>query len=203
MARPRAFDEAAVLARARDLFWERGYAATSIGDLERGLGISRSSLYATFGDKRALYDRTLAAYRDENLGRLRTLLTEATDLRATLERVFADAAAAKADCRAGARGCYVVNATTEMANACADALGFVSGNRERFVALLREALTRARDAGQLAREADPQALANYLFVCYNGLQVVVQTDIPRTELAAAVRLGVAALPWTEASATAS
>ncbi len=61
MARTREFDENVVLERARDLFWEQGYTATSIQDLEKALGISRSSIYASFGSKRALYDKTLAA----------------------------------------------------------------------------------------------------------------------------------------------
>ena len=206
MARPRSFDETAVLERARDLFWERGYSATSIGDLERALGISRSSLYATFGDKRALYDRTLAAYQRDNLARLRALLAETPDLRATLTELFVDAALASADCPAGARGCYIVNATTEMANACPRALHFVSDNRERFVAILAEGLAAARARGQLAPPTEHEAgarpaddrdvdLANYLFVCYNGLQVALQTGIAREDLVAAVRRGVDALPW--------
>ncbi|MEL7378280.1 MAG: helix-turn-helix domain-containing protein, partial [Bacteroidota bacterium] len=60
------FNESEVLDKARDLFWERGYHATSISDLEKALGLSRSSLYNSFGGKRALYDLTLARYRDDS-----------------------------------------------------------------------------------------------------------------------------------------
>ena len=198
MARTKAYDENTVLAKARDLFWQRGYTATSIGDLERSLGVSRSSLYAAFGGKRALYDRTLTTYQDENLDRLRTLLEQATDLRQALTELFTTAALAQdTDCRSGARGCYVVNATTELANACPEALNFVADNRERFVALLHDALARAQVRGKLAVQGSVAEWANYLFVCYNGLQVVVQTDIPRPDLVAAVRRSVAALPWVE------
>ena len=195
MARPRSFDEAQVLERARDLFWERGYSATSIGDLERALGISRSSLYASFGDKRALYDRTLEAYQRDNLTRLERLLTESAGLRDTLTTLFTEAASAAADCPAGSRGCYIVNATTEMANACPQALHFVSDNRERFVAILARGLAAAQASGQLDAEADVTDLANYLFVCYNGLQVAVQTGIARGALVRAVVRAVDGLPW--------
>ena len=68
MPRETAFDETIILERARDLFWEKGYTATSIQDLEQALGIRRSSIYNTFGGKRQLYDRTLAQYQEENLG---------------------------------------------------------------------------------------------------------------------------------------
>lgn len=92
MARTREFDEQAVLEKARDLFWERGYTATSIRDLEEHLGISRSSIYLFFGGKRELYDRTLAMYRKENMARLAKKLKEAPDLRQALIDLFTQTA---------------------------------------------------------------------------------------------------------------
>lgn len=196
MARPKSFDEAVVLEKARDLFWERGYTATSVGDLEKATGIRRSSLYQTFGDKRQLYDRTLAAYQHEHLGRLRRALAEAEDPRTTLKQLMATAArATEPDCRASSRGCYVVNATTEMANNCGEALRFVTDNRQQFVAILTDFLAGAQERGRLDAKADPAEWANYLFVCYNGLQVVVQTGIDREALARAVGRAADALPW--------
>ena len=197
MPRTKTFDEAEVLGRARDLFWRRGYTATSIGDLEKHLGISRSSLYQTYGGKRELYDRTLAAYQEHNMGALRKKLLGGDGLRAALTDLFTHAATAEhPDCTSKARGCYVVNATTEMANSCTDALNFVSKGREKFVAILREALARARVQGELEAQANPYELANYLFVNYNGLQVVVQTGIDRRDLVKAIKHSVDSLPWS-------
>ncbi|WP_020566828.1 TetR/AcrR family transcriptional regulator [Neolewinella persica] len=197
MARTKEFDEQVVLEKARDLFWERGYTATSIRDLEEHLGISRSSIYMFFGGKRELYDRTLAAYRDENMTRLEKTLGAAEDLRQALIDLFtATARQSHPDCKAQARGCYVVNATTEMANSCAEALSFAAESREQFVAIMKAALARAQEQGKLEEQADPAELANYLFVCYNGLQVVVQTNIERATLVKAVVRGVEGLPWT-------
>lgn len=196
MARTKEFDEQVVLEKARDLFWERGYTATSIRDLEEHLGISRSSIYLTFGGKRELYDRTLAAYREENMTRLEKTLLRTEDLRHALIEMFTTAARqTHPDCKAQARGCYVVNATTEMANSCSDSLGFVSGNREQFVAIMQAALARAQEQGMLDKQADPVELANYLFVCNNGLQVAVQTNIEREALVKAMVLSVKGLPW--------
>lgn len=197
MARSKAFDTDRVLAKARDLFWQRGYTATSIQDLERRLGISRSSLYRTFGGKRQLYDQTLVAYQRENLSSLRGALLETDDLRRALDELFRSAALEQhPDCRTKSRGCYVVNATTEMANSCSEALHFVARNRERFVAILTEALAGAQVRGELDERSDAGELANYLFVCYNGLQVVVQTQIERDKLVRVMKRAVEGLPWS-------
>lgn len=198
MPRTKEFDETEVLEKARDLFWERGYSATSIQDLERHLGISRSSLYRTFGGKRELYDRTLAGYQDEKMSRLQQLLAGTGHLRTILTELFTSTARQQhPDCQANARGCYVVNATTEMANACTRALTFVAQNRERFVTIMADALARAQVRGELEEQSDPVELADYLFVCYNGLQVVVQTRIERDKLVKAVERAVRGIPWLD------
>ena len=65
MARPREFDEAAVLDAAIERFWERGYEATSVRDLADEMNIAGASLYNAFGDKRSLYARALNRYLDQ------------------------------------------------------------------------------------------------------------------------------------------
>ncbi|MEJ0106748.1 MAG: helix-turn-helix domain-containing protein [Bacteroidota bacterium] len=59
MARTKVFDEQMVLDKAMNLFWQKGYNATSAQDLVNGLSISRSSLYDTFGDKHSLFVKAL------------------------------------------------------------------------------------------------------------------------------------------------
>ena len=68
MARPREFDETAVLRAAIHCFWSRGYEATSVRDLAEKMGITGASLYNAFGDKRSLYRRALAYYVNESFG---------------------------------------------------------------------------------------------------------------------------------------
>jgi len=65
VGRPKQFDDDSVVRAARDLFWERGYASTSMADLQDATGLSRSSLYQAYGSKQGLFGRALASYCDE------------------------------------------------------------------------------------------------------------------------------------------
>ena len=182
------------LERARNLFWKKGYAATSIQDLERELGIKRSSIYNTFGGKRQLYDRTLRDYQALNQQLLRERLLSGGSVRTALTTLFAQATGLGEEDLP--RGCYIVNAGSELAAVDAEMLDFVSGNREAFVSILEEALVGAQERGELAPNADTRLSANYLFIWYNGIRVSTQSAMPAEELAASVQLGVSALPWT-------
>lgn len=62
MARTKEFDPDAALQSALELFWRRGYEATSMADLVEHLGIGRASIYATFGNKHELYLKALDRY---------------------------------------------------------------------------------------------------------------------------------------------
>ena len=76
MARPRKFDEAHVVAASRDLFWNQGYAATSIDDLSAATGLGRGSFYKAFGDKRSMFLRGLELYCTEAVDGIRAELRD-------------------------------------------------------------------------------------------------------------------------------
>jgi TetR/AcrR family transcriptional repressor of nem operon len=80
MARTKLFSEEAILDKAMKLFWEKGYNATSAQDLVDGLGISRSSLYDTYGDKHSLFVTALKRYRKERIDPVLEGIDTATDL---------------------------------------------------------------------------------------------------------------------------
>ena len=66
MARPKSFDEQTALRAAAELFWTHGYDATSMAELEEGMGMGRQSIYNAFGDKRELFLKALAWYTEQN-----------------------------------------------------------------------------------------------------------------------------------------
>lgn len=171
MARTKEFDPDAALAAALELFWRRGYEATSMSDLVDHLGVGRASLYATFGTKRELYLKALDRYGEwtdpvvtEELSRPGPALP---GVRAVVRRYAAEASGERRD-----RGCFVTNTAVELAAHDQDAAQRVRARWQHLETLLVSALTRALAQGELAPEKDPRALARMLLVLFQGVRVV-------------------------------
>ena len=88
MPRPKSFDRDEVLEQAMNLFWDFGYGATSIQDLENHLGINRVSLYREFGSKHDLFLAALDKYCDEVMSSGLAVLTSSSDGLASIRRFF-------------------------------------------------------------------------------------------------------------------
>src|SRR6201990_3023610 len=88
MARKKEFDEEAILDKAVDLFWQNGYHATSAQHLVDALGISRSSLYDTYTDKRTLFLKALKQYQDKNTKALVGFANRAMDGEQAIRDIF-------------------------------------------------------------------------------------------------------------------
>ncbi len=186
MARTKEFDPDAALQAALELFWRRGYEATSMSDLVEHLGIGRASLYATFGSKHELYLKALDRYgqtHDPDL--LRELSQPGPALPAVraLVRRFADEAASD---ESRLTGCFVANTAAELAPHDPAAARRVEQSWNHLETLLHSALVRARTQGELAADRDPLALARMLLVLMQGLRVVgkASTDPARVRVAA-------------------
>src|ERR1041384_4268878 len=115
--RPRAYDPQVAIARAAEKFWEAGYAGTSLDDLVAATGMNRPSLYAAFGDKRAIYLKTLDYYMEEGQVLARAALAGDPSLREFLARFYGKALDLYFG--DGPRGCYTVG--TAAVAAVADA----------------------------------------------------------------------------------
>ncbi|MFE9043949.1 TetR/AcrR family transcriptional regulator [Streptomyces sp. NPDC012421] len=186
MARTKEFDPEAALQAALDLFWARGYEATSMADLVEHLGIGRASIYATFGNKHELYLKALDRYlesRDPGLVEELSAPGPALPAVRTLVRRFAAEATAE-----GLRltGCFVTNSAAELAPRDPVVARRVELSWEQIETLLHSALTRARAQGELPEDRDPRALARMLLVLLQGIRVVgkASTDPARVRDAA-------------------
>jgi len=111
VGRPRSFDEDVALRHATELFWEKGYAATSLDDLLAAMGIARSSFYSTFGSKQKVLWAALALYTDELVGRMRDAAAAEPTPRRALAAVLAIAGCSVRP----SQGCLFVNIATELA----------------------------------------------------------------------------------------
>src|SRR6185503_21291753 len=87
--RPRSYDPDLALERATEVFWDAGYAASSLDALSAAMDMNRPSLYGAFGDKETLYLTTLERYRDEGLREMREALDPQRPLRDGLAAVYA------------------------------------------------------------------------------------------------------------------
>ena len=178
MARPPKFDRDQALVKAMHLFWERGFDGTSINDLTAAMDISAPSLYATFGDKQALFDAAVDLY--EQAAVVPPALGEST-ARGVVEQILNRAVDLYAR-PAHPRGCLVI-ADPRLKERR------LSG-RDALVTRLR----RAKRAGDLPADSDPRALADYIDLVLRGLSSQARDGATRTQLRAAADVALAAWP---------
>ena len=181
MARPRAFDEAEVLDRAVDLFWERGYEATSIADLEEHLGLGRQSLYNTFGDKEHLFLKALERYAERGHEMRKELLMRPGAGLAEI-RAFFDANVNLLTEGGHRRGCLVANSIVEPAGDIPEVQGQCRLNQRRLGAGLRHALKGAVTAGELPAGFDVEVGVSLLVSQIYGLVVMSRSGASAAEL---------------------
>jgi TetR/AcrR family transcriptional regulator, transcriptional repressor for nem operon len=181
MARTREFDVDTALANAMNVFWTKGYEAASLDDLCEVTGLSRSSLYATFGSKRDLLLRSVDRYVDERNPRLAAVLAQPIPVReafAVLARQFIDQIVSGS----GRRGCFLGNCAAELPRGDRAALAHVRRGLEAIEATFREALTRARTRGELPADFDVDAIARFLTASFQGLRLVGKVNPDRAVL---------------------
>jgi TetR/AcrR family transcriptional repressor of nem operon len=180
--RPRSFDEEEIVERARDLFWSRGYAATSVQDLVDDLGLRRASLYGAFGDKHGLYLRAVSCYIQRNRQKLEAQLRDGSVLPALRRFLTEPAALTGVSGRHSPRGCLVGNTTAELVPGDDDAKALVAAAYDGFVEVVSEALRRGQASGEVATTATPEAQALLLQMVFQGAALVARAGIERKRL---------------------
>lgn len=161
-------------------FWARGYEATSLDDLCEVTGLSRSSLYAAFGDKHALYLRALEQYEEMGLARIATALARPPirdAIAAFVDRIIDDIVAGP-----GRRGCFIGNCAAELARQDRVAGARVRRSLDRVEATFRAALAGASERGELAPAMDVNALARFLVAGIQGLRLIGKANPDRATL---------------------
>jgi len=177
MARPREFDETVVIDKAMQQFWSHGYEATSVDDLCAVTGLNRSSLYRAFGSKRELLDIALTNYEQNSLRRIAQLFEQhpiRDAVRLFLLGLFNDKSG-----KTNHWGCLIGNCAGELAKRDPKARDRLRLSMYRIEEILRIALTRAQDNGELAARIDPQSLAQFLMTQAQGMRLVAKTRPPR------------------------
>jgi TetR/AcrR family transcriptional regulator, transcriptional repressor for nem operon len=181
MPRAKAFDPDEALQKAMQIFWERGYEATSVQALVQGMGINRFSLYSTFGGKHQLFVAALERYRDTIAADLVGELEQAVSGLAAIRQFFTRLVDFFASAQ-GWRGCLLTNTAVELAphdpQAAAKVQAYVVRLEERFYRMLLQ----AQQSQQLAAAHTCRDLARFLTGSALGLGVLAKTSPGRQAL---------------------
>jgi TetR/AcrR family transcriptional regulator, transcriptional repressor for nem operon len=191
MARPREFDRGEALKRALAVFWEKGYDATSTDDLGRAMRIGRQSMYDTFGDKHRLYLEALRLYETDTGAELfRRIYESPSPFVALCDYILAIADGTPGD---RARGCFFVNATTELAPSDPDVAAVIRASSARCEAAFERILREAKQCGEVDRSVDERLAARFLLSTIRGLRVSAKADVEPDDLRAIATLALSSL----------
>lgn len=194
MGRQREFDPEAALEAAMELFWQKGYQNTSVGELLDAMGINRWSLYQTFGDKPQLFLKALELYRQRWAAHIRAHLEAHASPRAALfalvramgDQIVADRLH---------RGCLIANSAFELAALEPEAARVVTDGLRRLEGAITDLVARAQAAGELTTRDDPRTLARFLIASVNGVRAAgrVESEAHRARLGELIEVTLSVL----------
>ncbi|WP_038499863.1 TetR/AcrR family transcriptional regulator [Janthinobacterium agaricidamnosum] len=190
MARPREFDRTEVLQKAVGVFWEKGYAATSTGDLLGAMNIGRQSMYDTFGDKRALYLEALQYYISDSIGGQLRNLQSGLPLEAVSNMLLAFTAW---DETQRGLGCMGVNALGEFGCNDPDIAQIQQTGTRLLLDALETKLGEAAARGDIAAGVDIRAAARFIMSTLIGMKISARGGASDDELRSIARFAVNSL----------
>lgn len=173
MARPREFNKEDALQKAMHLFWQKGYEATSMTDLLEATGLSKSSLYDTFGDKRKLFLTALDAYRQFRQEGFKAALNDGRLARESIAALFEGFTTKVLEDRRG-YGCMSCNEAVEFGPGDQEVQGIVLADFQAMEEAFAEAVARGQRDGSITNQEPPQRLARFLTVHLQGLHVMAR-----------------------------
>ena len=191
MPRAKEFDEAEVLDQALELFRARGFKHTSFSDLVAELGVSRQSLYDTYGDKQTLYHSALKRYLTSGLDGIRCKLDDDAPIRELLSKLFDGMI--DGQCANGSPGCLMVNSMVELSPHDADIRALAQTHAREIEGLFASRLSAAQRKGEIAKSKDPVALARYFYHTILGLAVASRALGAKENLRQTARLSLQVL----------
>jgi len=201
LARPKAYDETAMLDRAMEVFWARGFDGTSIQNLVGKTGVNRGSLYGAYPDKRALFLASIRRYLDlvveDNVRRLLAVEPAGDAVRQFfLQLVEAPPARLR-------RGCLLTNSAVELGMEDAQVAALIRGAFRRVEQVFCARLVEAKRVGQLTDGVQPEALARLLITVLQGIRVMSRVGADRGAMRDAVKSALSGIKTAATHAYAS
>jgi TetR/AcrR family transcriptional repressor of nem operon len=191
MARTKEFDPDRALKIAIEVFWRLGYEHTSLDTLMREMGISKQSLYDTFGDKRSIYIRAMSLYRDDTNGSLRKLFAREKSVRKGFAKLFQ--AMIRENKAQHERGCLLMNANLSRAVDDVEIREFLRDNQRQVEEIFVVAFVDAQERGEIGAEKNPVTLAKFFVATVQGMRALARLNHDREELESISTVALAAL----------
>lgn len=174
MARTKEFNEDQALDKAIEIFWHKGYNGTSAQDLVTHLGLSRSSLYDTFGDKQKLFAQSLQRYQSNAQNQIVALFDQSENIKETLRDIFKQAVIESLEDRI-TKGCFMVNSSVELAMHDEEIAKIVKNNSQIMEEVFTNAVQKGQDSGHISKANSAKVLARFIFNNYTGIRVLART----------------------------
>lgn len=188
MGRPQEFDFDATVDAALSVFWDRGLHRTSVDDLLAASGLSRSSLYNSFGGKQALFEHAVQRYVDNQVARLQRVF-DAPSLQSALEKLFQSAVT---DNHQG-RGCLLVNCASSVMREDTIEQRLLRAGFERMFSIVENRIRSAQDSKEISSSIDPVDAATLVCATLSGLRVFHKTGMQKNRLKNAANLAIKGL----------
>lgn len=165
MARTVEFNETETIEKAMNVFWEKGYHATSMQDLVDAMQINRSSLYNTIGDKHCLFLKCVQSYADTAMQETRDKVAKEPSALKAITNIIRDKAAWVVDCD---KGCLGVKTIFEIAPEDSAVRNILSKNNEKYLVFLTDLVQKAQEDGEIAANESPSLIAEYIMTTFTG-----------------------------------
>ncbi len=192
MARVKEFSETEALDKALEVFWQNGYHATSANDLVNGLGLSRSSIYSTFTDKRTLFIKALERYSQRSIDSVLEVIEQSDDIPATMTVILKDVIKQDYSLEIP-KGCFVVNTGIELAAHDEEINKMVSRHMKKLESTIKTAIKKGQRLGQISTDKKAEVLARFIQNNISGLKVAVKSHKKKKELMEVVDLCISVL----------
>lgn len=192
MARTKDFDENEVLAKAIQLFWHKGYNATSMQDLVDALGISRSSLYDTYTDKHTLFIKALESYQLAGNEKINEIVDQSVSAKETVIKLM-EMATNELVGDKQQKGCFMVNAEVEVAPHDQEVGKLVCQNEQQMETAFFQVIKKGQQSGEIKNTQDALVLAKFIFNAVKGMQVTAKSSPDAISFGNIIRLTVAIL----------